>query len=225
MRDAFPFRMPAATPPLAYAVLRRYLGSRAERKIGTTVTVAWHGRPRSEHAALPPSLDIWLYDTRIAKVMPASVYFPNHHDRHHATDEWTAKILRDNGAASGCYREKFVLYAGAWNGRPRRPVEGQTFPAVDSCGACGAVLTRHPDGTWIAGRPFYTYSSFSSYTPGEPFRGMTTIRSATDAEKRTCQYGPNRGQRHEPWRDPATVQPLGCLTRDESGAIADSRSL
>lgn len=197
MRDTFPFRMPAATPPLTYAVLRRYLGNRAERKIGTTITIAWHGRPRSENAALPPSLDIWLYDTRIAKVMPSSVYFPNHHDRHRATDEWTAKILRDNGIADGCYREKFVLYAGQWDGRPRKPVEGQTFPAADSCGQCGALIKRS-GGLWLADHPFYDYGSFHGWTQGTPKDGMTTIRPAYPREKRTCQYGPNRGQQHEP---------------------------
>lgn len=98
------FRWPADTPEMTYEGLAARLGAAGcdshdrhgrwcTAKIGTTVTLRW----------CREAVQVQLYSTTIAFILPGTVVFPND-DPHTATTEWIARIVRDNGIGNGAGR-------------------------------------------------------------------------------------------------------------------------
>jgi hypothetical protein len=90
------FRFPANTPELTYETLSAKLAAcEGALKIGTTVQVWEDARG---------GVSVQLYDTVIARITPDEVEFPGPDVPSQATTEWLARIIRDNGIDSGCWR-------------------------------------------------------------------------------------------------------------------------
>lgn len=134
------FRMPRDVPEMTYEGLDAYLGKHPSGRIGTTVTVAYHGSRRHLAAALPPAITVTLYQTRIARVMPGMVYFCPTGDAHQATHAWISRIIADNGIGGMAWRIRRQRHdppgtpvargrAGLLtvDGIRERPVEGHAF--------------------------------------------------------------------------------------------------
>lgn len=136
------FRFPAGTPELTFETLNAKVHeacgkfwrcSSCSLRIGTTVTVRW--------AAHADALIVRLYDLDIAWIYADRVAFTATDDPHMATTEWLAKIVKDNGIASGIWRVRRRKadgqgpatsrgYAGLLilGGEGRRPVHGHSYP-------------------------------------------------------------------------------------------------
>lgn len=116
--------MPAQIPGLDHASLHAYIGGRAGRRIGTTVTV---GR-----VLVDPGITFVLYETRLATIYPDRVDFDHHGDTHQLTSSWLGRIVRDNKlGAVVCRIRPRSGFPGAGiltiDGDRDKPIEGRTY--------------------------------------------------------------------------------------------------
>jgi hypothetical protein len=129
------FQVPQNTPDLTFAELAAWTTKgrdKMSRKIGTTVEVGWYDEGESVYFE--------LYDTIIARLMPAEIYFPVTGDAHMATTQWLSMIARDNGLGGvwriprhtddlpGPIAARGRAGLLTLDGDRDKPVEGHTYP-------------------------------------------------------------------------------------------------